>query len=83
MATITEKVKEVVVGTEEEPQLSAVTRNSFFKHAIKDEENGQYYLTEKEFVDTIAPDGEDYVSTFLFCYMCGISGKRAAQHSTA
>nr|POE77743.1 calcium-binding mitochondrial carrier protein aralar2 [Quercus suber] len=63
MATITEQVKESLVGVEAEPQLSAQTRHEFLDHARKDEETGEYYMGEKEFVDLIVPEGvEDYVS---------------------
>lgn len=62
MATVTESLKEKVLGTEVEPQLSAQTRNNFLQHAKKDDESGDYYMTEAEFVDAIAPEGEDYVS---------------------
>ncbi|KAF7184989.1 Calcium-binding mitochondrial carrier protein Aralar2 [Pseudocercospora fuligena] len=53
-------VKETLLGTEEEPQLSQQTRGDFMSHAIKDEESGEYYMTEKEFVNAVAPEGEDY-----------------------
>lgn len=62
MATITETVKETLLGTEDEPQLSSQTRSEFMQHAKKDEETGEYYLGEHEFTDAIAPEGEDYVS---------------------
>jgi hypothetical protein len=63
MATVTEALKEKVLGTELEPQLSAQTRNNFLQYAKKDEASDEYYMTETEFVDAIAPEGEDYVST--------------------
>ena len=63
MATATEKVKEALVGTEEEPQLSSQTRTEFLQHAKKDEETGEYYMGESEFINAIAPEGEDYVSS--------------------
>lgn len=62
MATVTESIKEKVLGTEVEPQLSAQTRNNFLQHAKKDEGSDEWYMTETEFVDAIAPEGEDYVS---------------------
>lgn len=62
MATVTEKVKESLVGTEEEPQLSGQSRADFMQHAITDEETGERYMGQKEFIDAIAPEGEDYVS---------------------
>lgn len=65
MATVTEKVKESLVGTEEEPQLSAQTRNDFMRNAVRDEETGEHYLDEGAFIDAVAPEGEDYVGTIL------------------
>jgi solute carrier family 25 aspartate/glutamate transporter 12/13 len=65
MASITEKakesVKESLVGVEEEQQASAQTRADFMQHAIKDEETGEYYMGQEEFVNAVAPPGEDYV----------------------
>lgn len=62
MATVTEQVSEVLLGTTEEPQLTQQTKATFMKHAIKDEKTGEQYLGEDEFVDAIAPSSEDYVS---------------------
>lgn len=61
MATVKEQVKEVLVGTTEEPQLSQQTRAVFSQHALQDEKTGERYLGEDEFVDAIAPRNEDYV----------------------
>lgn len=62
MATVTETVKESLIGTTREPQLSQQAKVTFDQHAIKDEETGELYMTEEQFVDAIAPAGEDYVS---------------------
>jgi hypothetical protein len=62
MATATEQVSEVLLGTTNEPGLSQQARAAFFKHAQKDEESGEYYLTESAFINLIAPASEDYVS---------------------
>lgn len=67
MASITEKVKEGVkeslVGTEiDDSQLSGQTRAEFMQYALKDEDSGEYYMGQKEFVDAVAPVDEDYVS---------------------
>ena len=73
MATVTEqateKVKEKLVGKEEDAQqpLPEQARVEFARYAVKDEESGEQYMGQKEFVDAIAPVGEDYVS--LFSYM--------------
>ncbi|EUC43519.1 hypothetical protein COCMIDRAFT_100610 [Bipolaris oryzae ATCC 44560] len=59
MATVKEEVREVLLGTTEEPQLSQLTRAAFMKHAQKDE-SGEYYLNEDQFITAVAPEGEDY-----------------------
>ena len=62
MATVKEAVKETLVGTTREPLLSAQAKATFEKHARKDEETGELYMVADDFVDAIAPVGEDYVS---------------------
>ncbi len=62
MATVKEAVKESLIGTTREPQLSQQTKATFNRHARKDEETGELYMTESGFVDAIAPKSEDYVS---------------------
>lgn len=62
MATVKDTVKESLIGTTREPQLSQQTKATFDQHAIKDEETGELYMTEEQFVDAIAPENEDYVS---------------------
>ena len=64
MATVTEKVTEVLVGTTQEPQLSQVDRATFLKHA-KTDDAGEKYLGEEDFVNAIAPESEDYVSNSI------------------
>lgn len=61
MATVTDQIKESLVGTLVEPSLSTDAQATFERHAKKDESNGELYMTEKEFVDAIAPSNEDYV----------------------
>ena len=53
------------MGTTREPELSSQTRAAFDRNAKKDEETGEYIMTEHEFVDAIAPEDEDYVSFSL------------------
>ncbi|WPG97449.1 Hypothetical protein R9X50_00022400 [Acrodontium crateriforme] len=60
MATVTQKVKESLLGTENEPQLSAQTRDDFLRHAKKDDETDEYVLGEAEFINAVAPQSEDY-----------------------
>lgn len=64
MATVKAQVSEVLLGTSEEPPLSAQAKAVFMKHARKDEETGEYYLDENAFINAVAPENEDYVSGF-------------------
>lgn len=61
MATVKEQVGEVLLGTTEGPQLSQLMRSTFMRHAQKDESTGEYYLSEDEFIEAVAPGSEDYV----------------------
>lgn len=63
MATVKEAVKESRVGTSREPPLSAQIKANFERHSRKDEQTGEMYMTEEDFVNAIAPEGEDYVSS--------------------
>lgn len=60
MATVKDTIKESLVGASTEPQLSDQNRREFLQHAHKDED-GEYYMTEQEFINAIAPASEDYV----------------------
>lgn len=60
MATVQTQVKESLLGTTREPELSTQTRQAFDRNAKKDEATGEFYMTEHEFVNAIAPDVEDY-----------------------
>ena len=60
MATVKEQVGEVLLGTTEAPELTGIMRQTFFRHAAQDE-SGNYYLDEKNFIDAVAPESEDYV----------------------
>lgn len=53
-------VKESLLGSSEEPQLSQQVKNHFFHHAKKDETTGEYFMTGDDFVNAIAPKHEDY-----------------------
>jgi len=61
-------VKESLLGSEVAPvdvQITAQSKETFEKVARKDEETGELYMGEEEFVNAVAPVGEDYVSDFL------------------
>ncbi|KAH7127000.1 calcium-binding mitochondrial carrier protein-like protein Aralar1 [Dendryphion nanum] len=68
MATVKEQVGEVLLGTSEEPQLSQISRAQFLKFATKDEASGDYYLSENQFIDAVAPESEDYHKIKRFQY---------------
>lgn len=61
MATVTEQVGEVLLGTTDAPELTGIMRQTFFRHAAKDESD-EHYLDEKNFIDAVAPESEDYVN---------------------
>ena|ERR1700761_5061551 len=61
MATVTEAVKESLLGKEAPASLSSESRLTFLKHANK-EEDGELYMSEEDFINAIAPPEEDYVS---------------------
>ncbi|KAJ6085993.1 hypothetical protein N7486_010274 [Penicillium sp. IBT 16267x] len=59
MSSVTETVKEKLVGSTEEPQLSHQARSNFLRHAQKDE-NGEPFMNEEDFINAVAPKQEDY-----------------------
>ena len=60
MATVKEAVKESLVGTTIEPDVSQQARATFTKHA-RHSEDGESYMTEDDFINAVAPENEDYV----------------------
>lgn len=65
LAVATEAVKEAVVGTHEPEQLAAHTKARFAQFAVKDADSGELFLGPEEFINAVAPNGEDYVSHML------------------
>lgn len=63
-------VKESLVGTETagDVQLSAQSKATFDKNARKDEATGELFMSEQEFINAVAPDGEDYVSQWILLH---------------
>jgi solute carrier family 25 aspartate/glutamate transporter 12/13 len=61
MATVKAAVKESLLGTSVETQLSQQARATFVKHARKGDD-GELYMSEDDFINAIAPEKEDYVS---------------------
>ena len=62
-----EKVKETLLGTEQggdtDVQLSAQSKATFEKNAQQDAETGELFMGPEEFINAIAPENEDYVSS--------------------
>ncbi|MCJ1352486.1 MAG: mitochondrial aspartate-glutamate transporter agc1 [Icmadophila ericetorum] len=59
MATVKEAVKESLVGVSQEPQLSQQSKVTFIKNSRQDE-SGEPYMNEEDFINAIAPVDEDY-----------------------
>ena len=57
-----QSVKESLLGTTIEPELSQQTKATFDRNARQDEATGDNYMTEEDFVNAIAPASENYVS---------------------
>ncbi|KAH8672800.1 mitochondrial carrier domain-containing protein [Tricladium varicosporioides] len=59
---VKEVVKESLVGAEQtdDVQLSAQSKATFDKNAKKDPESGELFMGEEEFINAVAPQGEDY-----------------------
>lgn len=63
IATVTESVKESLIGVEQDTtQLSIQAKATFDTYAKKDESTGELVMGEEEFISAIAPEHEDYVS---------------------
>ena len=62
MATAKQAVKESLLGTTREPELSQQTKAAFDRNARRDDATGDLYMTEEDFVNAIAPASENYVS---------------------
>ena len=63
MATVKQTIKESLLGTTREPELSQQTKATFDRNARQDEVTGDFYMTEEDFVNAIAPANENYVSS--------------------
>ncbi|KIW83387.1 hypothetical protein Z517_02632 [Fonsecaea pedrosoi CBS 271.37] len=59
MATVTEAVKESLLGSTTPSSLSTESRLTFLKHANQGED-GELYMNEEGFINAIAPPEEDY-----------------------
>ncbi|KGO39806.1 Calcium-binding EF-hand [Penicillium expansum] len=59
MASVTEAVKESLLGSTEGPHLAHQARANFVLHAQKDE-NGDLFMDKENFINAVAPKQEDY-----------------------
>lgn len=74
---VKEGVKETLLGVEDEMQTSDQTRSEFMKYAKKDETTEEWYMSESEFIDAVAPVGEDYVSNITSSLRCACLNARS------
>ena len=63
MATAQQAIKESLLGTTREPELSQQTKATFDRNARQDEATGEFYMIEEDFVNAIAPANENYVNS--------------------
>lgn len=61
MAAAKTAIKESLLGTERNPELSTQTKSTFDRNARQDESSDEAYMTENDFINAIAPEGESYV----------------------
>ena len=61
MATAQVAIKESLLGSERETDLSFQSKATFDRHAQTNEATGERFLTEGDFVNAIAPATENYV----------------------
>ena len=66
MATAKLAVKESLLGTTREPELSVQTKAMFDRNARQDATSEEPYMTEEDFIDAVAPRSENFVSSLLF-----------------
>jgi solute carrier family 25 aspartate/glutamate transporter 12/13 len=69
---VKEVVKETLLGSEvpEDAQISARSKSTFIENSKKDSESGELYMGEEEFINAVAPEGEDYVSCYALATSC-------------
>ena len=61
MATVKTAVKESLLGATLEPEISSQSKATFDRNSRQDEETGEQYMSEEDFVNAVAPASEDYV----------------------
>jgi len=67
---VKEVVKETLLGAEVVPEkevkITKQSKDTFEKYARRDGDDGKLYMSEEDFVNAVAPVGEDYVSFSSF-----------------
>lgn len=58
-------VKETLLGADllQDVKITAQSKDTFEKYARTDGESGELCMSEEDFVNAVAPVGEDYVSS--------------------
>lgn len=76
---VKEAVKETLLGSEVPAgvQLSVQSKATFLENAKKDADSGELYMGEEEFINAVAPEGEDYVSFVLYLGAGSLFSSRA------
>lgn len=50
------------MGKTDEHHMSHQIKSNFYHHSHKDEQTGELFMTEDDFINAVAPKQEDYVS---------------------
>ena len=72
MATAKTAIKESLLGATLEPEISSQSKATFDRNSRQDEETGERYMSEEDFVNAVAPASEDYVCLWIFSLLCFI-----------
>jgi len=69
MSSVKEAVKQSLMGSsDDELRFSHQIKANFYHHARKDDQSGELYMLEDDFINAIAPRDEDYVSPCLLFF---------------
>lgn len=74
MSNIKATVKESLIGSSDDQSqpVPQQMKANFYRHARKDEQTGELFMSEEDFVNAVAPVQEDYVSRNPFVFLFGI-----------
>jgi solute carrier family 25 aspartate/glutamate transporter 12/13 len=68
MAGVKEAVPDLMLSSSLDSPASAQIKAAFDKNSRQDEATGERYMTPEDFIDAVAPEGEDYVSAAAISY---------------